>query len=191
MTAVKDTSQTKGYQSMPYVVVECECGLRDVVLLYTVKTSATGVCKRCYQGRSHGMSNDGTGKRTKIYGTWKAIRQRALNRSGRHPTYANIDIDPRWDDSFETFYEDMGEPPTAEHSIDRIDNTKGYWPWNCRWATSKQQQRNKSNNKHITYNGVTRTLPEWADILNIAYKTLWKRLDDGWAVERAFTKGIA
>lgn len=62
-----------------------------------------------------------------------------------------LDMDPRWE-KFEAFVADMGErPPDPEWwtsrkgywSLDRIDNQRGYWPDNCRWATAKEQAANK------------------------------------------------
>lgn len=53
-----------------------------------------------------------------------------------------IGVCARWRNSFENFLADMGERPQG-HSIDRINNNKGYGPKNCRWATITQQNRNK------------------------------------------------
>ena len=75
-----------------------------------------------------------------------------------------------------------------EHlSIDRINNTKGYSPENCRWVTQKEQQNNKSNSHLITYKGKTKTLAQWCDELELNYRRTQIRLNTyHWSVKRAF-----
>ena len=81
----------------------------------------------------------------------------------------------------------MGNRPTPEHSLDRINNNKGYNKNNCRWATSKQQHSNKRNNILLAYKGQTKTLAEWARINNISYNALHYRLFiSKWEIEDAF-----
>lgn len=57
-----------------------------------------------------------------------------------------IGVAPEWM-NFETFLADMGDKPTPKHTIDRIDANKNYEPTNCRWATQKEQRRNRRDNK--------------------------------------------
>lgn len=80
----------------------------------------------------------------------------------------------------------MGVPP-AGMSLERKDNDGDYTPDNCKWATQKEQQRNKSSNRLIEYNGETLCLSEWAERLGINLGTLHARLNKhGWSVEKAF-----
>jgi len=113
---------------------------------------------------------------TRTYHSWKAMRNRC-NPNSKHNAverYVNLGICSEWE-SYDRFFQDMGPRPEGT-SIDRIDNTKGYYPENCRWASTKEQMRNRSNNRLITHNGETLPLCDWAEKLGITKETLWKRL---------------
>ena len=75
-------------------------------------------------------------------------------------------------------------------TIDRIDNDRNYEPSNCKWITMKEQQRNKRNNRIITYNGKSLTLVEWGEIYNINPDRIGARLKNGWSVEDALSKEV-
>jgi hypothetical protein len=78
-----------------------------------------------------------------------------------------ISVCDRWNKSFEAFVEDVGERPTPEHTLDRIDNDGNYEPTNVRWATRQEQANNRRNNVRITHNGQTKTLAAWARDIGI------------------------
>lgn len=138
--------------------VVCDCGTKAIVRGHTLKdgeSKSCGCLRKELQGnrmRKHGMTF------TKMYRTWNAMKNRCYLKS--HPAYKNyggrgITVCDRWKDSFENFYEDMKEG-FDEHlekhgsrntSIDRIDNEKGYYKENCRWATMGEQLQNKRNRK--------------------------------------------
>jgi len=84
------------------------------------------------------------------------------------------------------FLKDMGERP-KNMTLDRIDNSKSYCKKNCKWATTKEQQRNTRQNRFIKYKGKALCLAEWAENYNINVATLSKRLKEGWSVEKALT----
>lgn len=124
--------------------------------------------------------------KTPTYTAWDSMLQRCTNENQKH--YNNyggrgIGVCDRWL-LFKNFIEDMGLRPFGL-SLDRIDNSKGYYKENCRWADKKTQQRNMRTNHLITFQGQTKTLAEWAEIKKMGYSTLQTRLWRGWTIERA------
>lgn len=90
--------------------------------------------------------------------------------------------------SFTAFLMEVGRKPGPEYSLDRIDNDKGYEPGNIRWATWKQQQRNKRSNRLLTVHGETKTLIEWSEVSGIHYRTIISRINQqGWSAEEALS----
>lgn len=82
----------------------------------------------------------------------------------------------------------MGDPPEGM-TLDRIDNNGDYTPLNCRWATQKQNQRNRGNNHIIKINGIEKCLSEWAEIYNINSSIVLNRIAIlGWTPEKALTQ---
>jgi AraC-like DNA-binding protein len=91
----------------------------------------------------------------------------------------------RWLESFENFHADMGQRPSPQHQLNRIDNDGPYTPENCCWSTVSEQARNRRSNHLITHNGVTLTLAAWAEQAGISLKCLSYRLKAGWSMEQA------
>jgi hypothetical protein len=69
----------------------------------------------------------------------------------------------------------MGPVP-HKHQIDRIDNNLGYTPHNCRWVTSKTNNRNRRNNRVFTFNGKTQCVAAWAEEYHMSYSKLYGRI---------------
>jgi len=130
---------------------------------------------------------------TLTYSTWQQMRDRCLNpESNSYPRYGGrgITVCSRWAESFLAFLEDMGERKRG-FSLDRIDNSKGYAPSNCRWATPKQQCRNTRSNLNIFFNGEVRPLIEWCEVFNLPYHTIRARIGKyKWSVEKALTEPV-
>jgi len=128
---------------------------------------------------THGMSN------SPEYATWFGIKHRC-----KHKDYyikKGIKVCPEWYNDFNQFYADMGNKPTPNHTIDRINNDLGYSPDNCRWATMKEQQNNKTNNRNLTYNGITQTLTQWGIEYDLSTTCIRLRLNKGMTVKEALT----
>lgn len=131
------------------------------------------------------MPGVGTG----VHFTWMSVISRTRNPNNHaYPRYGGcgIKVCDRWR-AFPTFYADMGPTYRDGLSIDRIDNDGDYEPSNCRWATPREQQRNKSTNRHIEWRGESRVLADWVDRTGISESTIRRRLERGWSVERALT----
>lgn len=75
----------------------------------------------------------------------------------------------------------------AGKSIDRIENTQGYSPSNCRWTDATTQVRNRRSTRTLTYQGKTLSLSEWSAASGIGYMTLKNRINLGWDAERAMS----
>lgn len=166
-----------------------------------MKTVINGIFKNGIHGKVvHGKSGNRVGKKrinvSSEYRAWQNMRQRCNNQKISTWKYyggRGIKVDNRWN-KFENFYADMGDKPTKEHTLERIDTNKNYCKENCKWETHKKQSRNKRNNHHITLNGVTKTMAEWAEIVKpkgISYTTIRARINIlGWKPEKALTEKI-
>jgi hypothetical protein len=133
---------------------------------------------------SHGMYG------TRIYRIWAAMKRRCNN-----PNYhefnlyggRGISVNTVWNE-FEEFYEwSMSNGYNDNLTLDRIDTNGHYEPLNCRWITPKEQANNRRSNVIIEFQGEEKNLKEWADKLGFSYKSLWKRIHNGWSIERAFS----
>ena len=123
--------------------------------------------------------------RTPTYRSWVSMKTRCLNpKFPQFKTYSKRGICPEWQADFRAFLKDMGERP-AGTTLERVDNSKGYWPNNCVWASHFTQQNNRGNNIKIEFNGETRSVAEWASVTGIKPVTIRGRLYRGMPVKFA------
>lgn len=178
----------------PIFRFKCDCGKEKDILYGSVARGKTISCG-CHNltksigipptTKTHGMS------RTKLYRIWNGMKWRCHKEKDKDfKNYGGrgIKVCDRWLESFENFYEDMGERPSEDYSIERRDVNDDYCPENCYWILKSKQALNKRNSLHITYKEQTKALVEWARILGIKTDTLHKRIYKyNWSIEQAFT----
>lgn len=123
---------------------------------------------------------DHNGRRPAEYNTWSSMIQRCTNPKHKHfCRYGarGICVCERWRKSYALFLADMGKKPSPRHSIDRIDPNVGYTPANCRWATFKAQQNNRTNNRIVVFNGERLTCTELAERVHVPQRTMFNWLN--------------
>lgn len=129
---------------------KCVCGQSRVVAYHKLVTghSKSCGCLKVEQFRARFRKH---GQRWSVeWSTWRNIKTRCTNpKTWNWKNYGGrgITICDRWKNSFADFLADMGPRPSGEYSIDRIDNSRGYEPGNCRWADSKTQRANRRDSK--------------------------------------------
>lgn len=127
-----------------------------------------------------------------LYVTWQKMKDRCYNpNSHAYSKYGGrgIKVCERWHD-FNNFVYDMGEKPTKQHTLDRIDNDGDYCPENCRWATQLEQQNNTSYNRNITIDGKTMSTSAWCRHYGIKLTTYYQRLKLGWDYYTALVEPV-
>lgn len=130
---------------------------------------------------------------TPEYRAWIKIHQRCENpRDKNYSDYGGrgITVSPDWR-TFETFFAAVGARPSPLHTLDRVRNNEGYYPGNVRWATRKEQSRNRRTSWFIVALGQRRTMGAWAELSGIPYGTIKQRLKMGWTPDEAVSRPAA
>lgn len=176
-------------QTSWFVEAVCWCGARVVTRLLKSKVPRALSCRPCLYKRKTKHGHSGFRRPSKTYTCWQSMLDRCENtRCQWFPNYGGrgITVCERWQ-KFENFLADMGERPPGL-TIDRVDNSAGYFPENCRWATKTEQNRNTRQNIVLTHNGETMVASAWAERLGCKPAALRFRIRRGWSTERALTE---
>ena len=173
---------------------QCDCGTVKSVASDKLVAGETRSCG-CYNRdnlavikATHGLTR--VGQHHPLHTVWCQMRARCQDRS--HPVYhryggRGITVCERWED-FACFVADMGERPSPEMTIDRIDNEGPYSPENCRWADRTTQARNRRSTRRYEFDGYCLTLEEWSERTGIRAKLLHARLHTlGWSLQKTLT----
>ncbi len=171
----------------------CGCGETARVTAHHLTSDAIASCGCLARDRTieahttHGMS------KSSEYVSWRCMMKRCYSPNhGAYPLYGGrgIAVCPQWH-SFERFHLDMGTKPSPRMEIDRIDNSKGYEPGNCRWVTETEQTRNRANSRYVTLEARTLHLKEWEEISGIDAEVIWVRIHKlGWNAQKALTTPV-
>jgi hypothetical protein len=130
--------------------------------------------------KTHGES------KTRLYKAWDSMKDRIFH----HKKYSHLTFCDEWCD-FLTFKEWALQNSYKEGlSLDRVDNSKGYEPSNCRWVTRSGQSYNRTFGKYVTIDGVTKNLSQWAREYGISVSTIYTRIKRGLSVEESITKKV-
>lgn len=152
------------------------------------KEKASDLCRELRLKHGHSLCKN----RTRTYDSWASMVSRCNNPN--HKYYhcyggRGVKICERWH-KFENFLEDMGESP-SRLQIDRIDNNDNYHKQNCRWVTSKVNNRNRRNNRLIVFDGKIQCLAAWAEEYNLSTATLRARiLKFHWSIKDSLTTPV-
>lgn len=132
---------------------------------------------------------------TRLYRIWVSMRARCnIQSSGSYKWYGakGIRVCEEWSSFgvFEKWAKTAGYNDAL--TLDRINSDKDYSPDNCRWVTWTVQANNRTGNHLITYCGEQKTISQWARLVGIPAKTLYRRINDlDWSIERALETPIA
>jgi len=169
----------------------CTCGRYTDI---TPSQFNRGIVKSCgcLRKKSSYWDSD-TDCKSPLYEVWKQMMYRCYNPKHKHyQRYGGrgIFVCDEWKElkSFEAWSNANGYQKGL--TIDRINNNGGYCPENCRWVSMETQNKNRSSNIVIDYNGVSKTLADWAKELEINWITLHNRYVRGWTVERMLTEPV-
>lgn len=184
------------YKEKSKTVFKCKCDCGKIVdniqpfSLISGNTKSCGCYNKELRMKRNLKHNDAHREnKTRLYKIWIDMRKRCNNpntKSAKNYYFKNIKVCEAWND-YNIFKEwALNNGYNDDLTIERIDNSLGYNPENCKWILKSEQSKNRTTNHYISYNGETHTLTEWCKIKNISRTTLYKKLKKGITVEQIF-----
>jgi len=172
----------------------CRCGGRNIVRNSNLRCGAVRSCGCLAKDVARATHLiHGESKKKPEWLAWKNMIDRCENEN--HFAYKNyggrgVKVFKGWRRSYQTFLAAVGRRPSPKHSLNRIDNEKGYFPGNVNWITSKEQSRNRRSTLMLEIDGVKRSMTEWVSSSNIKLQTFYGRLRRGWSPKEALETPI-
>lgn len=170
---VAEAPRRKG---LTYWTCICDCGKQKDIRGGALIDGSSQSCG-CYAAdrarESHTTHGQAGTRDTSEYQIWAGAKGRATNPNDKYwLRYGGrgIGMCERWANGFEAFYTDMGPRPTPKHTLERVDNEKGYGPDNCVWATRAEQNRNQRRTVRIQHEGREMCMADFARHLGIDRK---------------------
>lgn len=175
----------KHYKTGKKTLWLCSCACNHKTLKLPLVDSPKGIkscgCLQLIANKQNAqkVKTHGESKKTVEYNTWLKIKTRCYNEN--HPDYANyggrgLKVSKGWEHSYEQFLSDMGRRPSNEHSIERIDNDRGYNKGNCKWALPIEQQNNKRNIPKHLFKGKMLSAAQISRLVGISSSLIRQRL---------------
>lgn len=181
LTVLEECKERDKHNKIMYKCV-CDCGNISIINGSNLRSGNSKSCGCVnHEPNNHNFKH---GKiHTRLYRIWHGMKNRCYNTSNKdYKNYGarGITVCDEWKDDFMAFYNwSMSNKYNDILTIDRIDNNKGYSPTNCRWVDITEQIRNRRNTLYVTYQGKTKPLIEWCEILNLNYSTVKGRYYKG------------
>lgn len=170
---------------------KCDCGNISIASSQNLKNEHSTSCG-CYRKEYPILHYTKQGEQNKhspkgeFLAYLNALKRCTDPKNKSYHRYGGRGIEFRFE-SYDEFLCVIGRKPSPKHSLNRIDNDGHYEKGNVEWATNKVQCRNRHTNKLIEFQGETKTLAEWAELLRVDYTFFQNRLTKGWCADCAFT----
>lgn len=165
----------------------CKCGYCGDEFDARFAHLKSGATRSCSCQRAIGVTTHGLSYHPH-YHVWRNMIRRCDDRDDPNYGGRGIKVCDRWRESFQNFLDDMGERPEGQ-TLERDDPDGDYCQGNCRWATRREQARNKRNNVVKEFRGVALCLAEWAEWADLPYNLVYDRVYHGWTIERSLLTG--